>query len=55
MFPLAGVVKVTSEDAGVVNRISKVLHSAGLQQLMLNTAESRLTVFRREVVGIVGG
>lgn len=47
--------KVTSEDAGVINRISTVSHSAGTQRLMFNTAESRLTAFYREVLGIVGG
>ena len=47
--------KVTFEDAGVVNRISTMSRSLGLRKPMFSAAESRLTAFHREVLRIVGG
>lgn len=45
---------VLVEDADVINGFTKTVRSRGFQQLMFNTAESRLTAFHAEVARRLG-
>ena len=51
----AQFVKVTNEDAEVINGFGTVARSLGFRRNMFNTAESRLTAFHAEVSARAGG